>query len=32
MIKFLSSFIDYFIEAKEEAYQLLAKHGLTDIE
>lgn len=32
MVKFLNSFIDYFIEVREESYALLAKHGLTDIE
>jgi len=32
MITFLNSFIDYFLEVREESYQLLAKYGYNDIE
>ncbi|ALS21296.1 hypothetical protein IJ22_09140 [Paenibacillus naphthalenovorans] len=32
MITFLNSFIDYFLEIREESYQLLAKYGYNDIE
>lgn len=30
MIKFLTSFIDYFAEVKTETYRLLDKHHLAD--
>ncbi|MBP1156344.1 hypothetical protein ACVLD2_002948 [Paenibacillus sp. PvR052] len=30
MIKFFTSFIDYFAEVKTETYRLLDQHGLSD--
>lgn len=30
MIKFLTSFIDYFVEVRHETYKLLDQHGLSD--